>query len=119
MADNLIADHLKGATWDGFSFIAEEETEPNSGVYEPVNLSGIRILAEFKKEPTGTVVFKFDTDDDTITLPEPAGNEFIFMPRVMNVPAYTYVFDIKFITSVGVIDYTDLEYWRIIQTVTG
>jgi hypothetical protein len=118
MADNLIADHIKGDTWDGFKFKIEDETEVNSGVYEPRNLTGCVIIAQFKKEPNGTVVFEFKTSDNTITIPTPANGEFILMPRIVDVPATTYVFDVQITYPNGVVESFDPEYWRITQDVS-
>lgn len=115
---NLIEDHKKGDTWDGFKFKIEDETEIDSDVYEPRDLSGCEIIAQFRTNPNGSVIFEFKTDDDTITIPTPENGEFILMPRIINVPAMTYVFDVQITYPSGVIESFDPDYFKIIQDIS-
>jgi hypothetical protein len=90
---NLIADHIKGDTWDGFMFNLEDETEIGSNIYEPVDLTGATIISQFKTTPKGGMVFEFKTSDNSITIPTPANGEFFYEERIINVPANNYIFD--------------------------
>jgi hypothetical protein len=91
---NLIADHIKGDTWNGFSVTLKRKTSPSDPTLIPIDLTGCSIISQFKTTPKGGVVFEFKTSDNTITIPTPANGRFVYMPRPsFNYPANTYVFD--------------------------
>jgi hypothetical protein len=115
---NLIADHIKGTTWDGFMFKLEDETAPESGIYEPVDLTGCTIISQFKTTPKGGMVFEFKTSDNSITIPTPANGEFFYEERIINNPANNYIFDFQITFPSGVVFSSDPDYWRILQNVS-
>ena len=115
---NLIADHIKGDTWDGFKFKIEDETEVGSGIYEPRDLSGCNIISQFRSSQNGSVIFEFKTSDNSITIPTPENGEFILMPRIINVTAMTYIFDVQLTYFSGVVESFDPDYFKIIQDIS-
>jgi hypothetical protein len=44
--------------------------------------------------------------------------EFILMPRIINVPAMTYVFDVQITYPSGVVESFDPDYFKIIQDIS-
>jgi hypothetical protein len=117
---NLIADHKKGATWNGFSVTLKEETFAGSGILVPIDLSGCVIVSQFKTTPKGGVIFEFKTSDNSITIPTPANGKFIYMPIAsLNYPALNYSFDWKVIYPNGTIVYSPSFNFKIIQTITS
>lgn len=115
---NLISDHIKGDTWDGFMFKLEDETEFGSEIYEPVDLTGCTIISQFKTTPKGGVVFEFKTSDNTITIPDPINGEFFYEERIINYPANTYIFDCQITFPSGVVFSIDPDYFRIKQDIS-
>jgi hypothetical protein len=115
-----IADHKKGETWNGFEVTLTRETAPNSGVQEPIDLTGARIVSDFKDEATGVSRFTFDTEDDSITMPNATLGKFVYMPIInMNYPAMNYVFDYKIVFPNGTRLVSSTKNFRIVQTVTS
>lgn len=115
---NLIADHIKGTTWDGFMFKLEDETAPESEIYEPVDLTGAIIISQFKTTPKGGVVFEFKTSDNSITIPDPESGEFFYEERIINVPANNYIFDFQITFPNGVVFSSEPDYFRIKQDIS-
>jgi hypothetical protein len=114
-----LADHKKGQTWNGFEVTLTRETAPNSGVQEPIDLTGVTIVSQFKTTPKGGAVFEFKTSDSSITMPNATLGKFVYMPVInMNYPANNYVFDYKVIFPNNTRLVSSIKGFRIIQTVT-
>lgn len=88
-----IADHKKGIFWDGIEIIVTTFDENNNVV--PFDFTGGKVISQFKTN--NNVVFEFQTDDDTILIPEPTNGKLYFVGRNINIAPNTYLFDIKFI----------------------
>ena len=118
-----IADHKKGQTWNDFEVTLTRETAPNSGVQEPIDLTGARIVSDFKDEATGVSRFTFDTEDNSnhdITMPNATQGKFVYMPVLnMNYTAKNYVFDYKILFPNGTRLVSNIKEFRIVQTVTS
>jgi hypothetical protein len=112
---NLIADHKKGDTWDGFSFLFEELV---NDIYVPFNLTGVTALIQFKTNPLGNAVFEFKTSDGTITIPTPLTGQIYMMPRVMNYEALTYSFDVQLTFLDGTVKTYVNDNFRIVQDIS-
>jgi hypothetical protein len=108
---NLIADHKRGDTWDGISFLYKENDLP-------INLTGATVLAQFKTNPLGKAAFEFKTSDGTVTIPNPLTGELFLIPRIMNYEASTYQFDVQIVFLDGTIN-TDVDgLFRITQDIS-
>lgn len=99
--------HTKGTTWDGISFLVTEENEQNVEI--PVDFTGANVVAQFKKGKTGSVIFDFNTTDETIvfgtgTISDPTTGEIVLVPRIMNYEAYGYYFTVRATFPDGRID---------------
>jgi hypothetical protein len=104
-------DHKKGTTWDGAEFIVTETDE--NGVVNPKDLTGVIILAKFKVN--NNTVFEFKNSDGTITVPNPTNGKFYFTPRLMNVGANVYIFDVVLTLPDGTIEYIPTHSWTIFK----
>lgn len=110
---NLIADHRRGDTWDGMSFLYEDYLE-DGVTLAPVSLVGVSILVQFRVSPNSPVVFQFKTEDESITIPEPLTGEFFFMPiEKVKTQAALYSFDIQFTFPDGTVVTAGPEKWLI------
>ena len=111
--DKLIADHKRGTTWDGISFLFEEP-QPN-GTYLPTNLTGVKIIIDFLWVKNGEPVFSFSTLDGTITIPNPLNGVVFMQSRLITVPENRYMFDVKLTLANGDIKEPISDYWTIIS----
>lgn len=110
---NIIADHKRGTTWDGISFLCEDE-QPN-GTFLPTNLTGVKISIDFLLNKNGTPVFSFSTLDGTITTPNPLNGVVFMQSRLITYPENRYMFDVKFTLANGNITEPISDYWTIIS----
>lgn len=76
----------------------------------PMNLTGVKIEMEFKNYESEPAVFKFSTDDNSITIT--ALGVARMMPRTMNYPVAVYKTDL-FITKNGSKKYHGTINWEI------
>lgn len=102
-----IANHSKGTTWDGISFLVTEADD--TGVETPVDFTGATVVAQFKKGKTGSVVFEFKTTDQTIvfgteTTSQPATGEIVLQPALLNYQAFDYYFTVRATFADGHVD---------------
>lgn len=111
---NILPDIKKGDTFRGWSL-----KFPND-----IPLTGYTFLAQFKIASNPKMIFEFKTSDNTITFRDndPTKSEILFMPRKMDYPPATYVFDIKKYDANGNEEtiYKGDKYfsWTILETVT-
>jgi hypothetical protein len=75
--------YRKGNTWNGRK------------LKFPWDLTGARIVMEFKTSPSSSVIFEYKTDDNTLLMPDPSSGEFWMAPRKMEYPAATYIYSVK------------------------
>lgn len=120
---NAILDHKKGDTWDGIEMFFEDSVMTNNvEVFSPKNLTGYSFTAKFKTSATSAAVFEFKTSDNTITILNPESGIIILMPRIMNVPAAKYIFDLQMTAPDGRVDTIyGVEkdfYWTILQDIS-
>jgi hypothetical protein len=109
---NAIADHKRGDTWDGMSFLCEELQE--DGTYLPVNLTGFKVFMELRTSPDSIPVLIFSTDTNTITVPEPFTGEIIFPERKITIPFGEYLIDIYIIPPDGDKETIVTDRWKIV-----
>lgn len=102
-------DTFKGAKMTFYDGVGEDKT--------PMDLTGCSIVIAFKKSKGGTTVFDFKTADNTILIPTPTNGEILLGARVMNYPAYNYVFDVEITNSAGVVQTYFENNWKICQDV--
>jgi hypothetical protein len=110
---NLIVDHKVGDTWDGMSFVLTDE-----GTLQPINLSGVQVLIQFKLNANSIIAFSFKTSDGTVTIPNPINGEIIMMPRIMNVIANTYRFDVQLTFPNGTVQTIIEDYWKLVNDIS-
>lgn len=111
-----IAEHKRGDTWNGMSFLCEELQE--DGSHLPLDLTGVKVLIQFKTSNNGNPIFEFKTDDGTITIPEPLAGEIIMMPRIIDVYPNKYIFDIQLTYPNGIVETIVSGSWVIINDVS-
>ena len=91
-----IPTHKKGDTWDGLEVLIEEENATNNNELEPINLTGVDILMQFRLQNDSAVVFEFSTLANTIQVPYPLTGIFIIPPVLeLTYPPARYIFDIQ------------------------
>lgn len=111
---NYFPDIIKGDTFTGLSMtfyngVGEDKT--------PMDLTDASVLIQFKKGAGQSVVFKFDTADNTILIPDPESGQILLGARVMNYPAYNYIFDVQVTTASGTVHTYFSSHWRVLQDV--
>jgi hypothetical protein len=110
----IFPDILKGDTFTGLKMtFYDGEGEDIT----PMDLTGASVVIAFKKGAGQNAVFAFKTSDNTITIPAPANGQIFLMPRVMNYPAYTYVFDVEVTFLSGTVKTYFKGNWRVRQDV--
>jgi hypothetical protein len=111
---NIFPDIIKGDTFTGLKMtFYDGEGEDKT----PMDLTGASVVIAFKKGAGQNAVFAFKTSDATITIPAPANGQIFLMPRVMNYPAYTYVFDVEVTFLSGTVKTYFKGNWRVCQDV--
>jgi hypothetical protein len=83
--------HLKGTTFNDQTFRVSEG--PSVDELTPMNLTGARIVMEFKKDTMSRTIVRFDSDDDTIDINDPTNGEFTLKARIIDVCEGSYVSD--------------------------
>lgn len=93
-----IPDHKKGTTWDGIS-LTFSNIPVNGNVKTPMDVSSISVVANIIKGRPGSIALVMSTDNGAIVMGDTehptATNIISFLPRIINLPAYDYVFEIK------------------------
>lgn len=115
--ENLIVDHRKGDTWDGFSLLLEEY-DTDGVTLIPINLTGVNVLIQFKSHYNSAISFEFKTSDSTITIPNPLNGEILMMPRIIDVPANTYMFDVQLTYTNGTVQTIVSDYFKIYSDIS-
>jgi len=98
-----IAPHVKDTTWDGISLSAD--TYDDNNVKIPVDLTGVEILCEVKKDKITFLTFK--TQDNSILVPDPETGVYNIVGlgnRIINIPADTYEFDVRATLTDGTVE---------------
>jgi hypothetical protein len=121
MAENYIKNHPKGTTWYGMELLVEEEVFPftDPKTYTPKDLTGVSVLAEFRKNHSDEVVFYFKTDDGSVVIANPIDGKIVFQPKLMNYDEANYSFDVLLIkpnADVAKVDDVDEilnSYWTL------
>lgn len=119
-----IANHKKGDEWNGMELLIEDSivNPDETETFFPLDLTGYSVVAKFKVSPTGVSYFEFKTADGTITIPDPTNGVILFMPRIMNVPAQQYVFDVELTPPSGEVKTIYEEdkpfTWKILQDIS-
>ena len=115
---NILADHRRGDTFKGISFLVRELQDDNV-TKTPVDLTDVVILAQFKTSVGAPVAsFEFKTSDDTITVPNPLSGEFFFMRRAIKVLPALYVYDIQLTFSDETVETIVTDKWLIYEDIS-
>jgi hypothetical protein len=92
-----LPDHKKGTTWDGISLAFSNKEEGN--VKTPMDVSAIEVVGKLIKGRLGSTALEMSTDNGAIVMGDTenpiATNIISFLPRIINLPAYDYTFEIK------------------------
>jgi hypothetical protein len=107
---NYFKDIKKGDTFTGLKMTFYNGTGTTKTA---MNLTGASIVINFKKGEGQNPIFSFKKSDNTITIPTPANGEIFLQPRVMNYPAFNYMFDVVVTTASGTIHTYFSSYWQI------
>ena len=111
---NIFPDIVKGDTFTGLKMTFYDGTGTTK---TPMSLVGASVVIAFKKGAGQNAVFAFKTLDATITIPTPANGEIFLQPRLINYPAYTYVFDVEVTFLSGTVKTYFKGNWRVCQDV--
>jgi hypothetical protein len=84
--------HKRGDSWNGGIFLFEKEDIP---AINPVDLTGVSVLIQFRDKPNGRVVFEFKTEDGTAEVLEPTTGKIRMNPRKMTYPECDYYGDVQ------------------------
>ena len=111
---NYFKDIVQGTTFKGrklsfYDGIGDDKT--------PKDLTGYSIKIELKKGAGQNAVFSFKTSDNTITIPDPTNGEAFMASRLMNYPAFNYIFNIELKSAGGAIEQWATSNWRILPNV--
>lgn len=116
----IFPDITKGDTFTGAKMTFYNGTGDTK---TPMDLAGASIIINFKRGEGQNPVFTFKKENcagcvgNTITIPDPETGEVYLQPRVMNYPAFNYIFDIQ-VTHISGTILTYLKgYWRVCQDV--
>lgn len=110
-----IPDHKRGDTWSGGVFLFEKEDIPE---VNPVDLSDVSILIQFRDRPNGKVVFEFKTEDNTIEVLEPTTGKFRLNPRKMTYPECDYYGDVQITYPGDFVQTRPKLRWKILNDVS-
>jgi hypothetical protein len=111
---NIFPDIIKGDTFTGLKMSFYDGVDDDK---TPMDLTGASVVIAFKKGAGQNAVFAFKTSDNTITIPAPANGQIFLMPRIMNYPAYNYVFDVELTFLSGTVETYFKGNWRVCQDV--
>ena len=114
---NILADHRRGDSFEGISFLVEDYLE-DGVTLEPVDLTGVVVLAQFKTSIGAPPAFEFKTSDGTITIPNPLSGEFFFMPRVVKSLPHLYLYDIQLTFPNGAIETIVTDKWLVYEDIS-
>lgn len=89
MNKNYFKDCKRGDTFNGRTITLQNDD------LTPVDLTGATAIMQFRAITNGNVIFEFKTADGSITIPTPTSGALMMMPRLMNVPANNYLFDLQ------------------------
>ena len=98
--ETKIEDHITGTYWYGMSMRIDEIVE-NS--LEPIDLTGCKIVAEFRASKSKCPDFIYSTEDETILMPLPLTGTFNFKPGIINHKPNLYYFRVTVTQPDGVI----------------
>jgi hypothetical protein len=108
---NYFADHKRGDTFNGRKISLERNGAP-------IDLTGAKIIIQFKLSSSGVSKFEFSTKKETIYIPEPTNGELIMMPRILNVPAGHYNYDMQITFPNGNVKTYLSGIWTILDDVS-
>lgn len=106
-------DHVKGDTFKGRSFEVLYNTVP-------LDLTSASIEMELKKnnKPDTVAVKTFSTADNSILITDATAGKFQIVKQIVDIPAFTYVYDIQIILQ-NLEVYTYISgTWTILQDIT-
>jgi hypothetical protein len=107
---NYFPDITKGDTFTGRKMTFYNGKDEDKTV---MNLTGASVVIAFKKGAGQNAVFTFSTADNTITIPTPTNGEIFLQPRLMNYPAFNYIFDVEVTFNGGRVRTFFTNYWKI------
>lgn len=111
-----IPNHKRGDSWNGGVFLFEKKDIPE---LNPIDLTGVSVLIQFRDKPNGRMVFEFKSEDGTAeVLAGPVG-KIRMNPRKMTYPEHDYYGDVQ-ITYPGdfVVTRPKLR-WRILNDLSS
>lgn len=80
----------RGDTWGGIGFVELIQDEV------PMDLTGASVLMQMRRKPShGLVVAEWTTEDDSIVIQDAANGILRVMPKLMDVPAKCYHWDLE------------------------
>lgn len=120
----IIEDHKRGDTWEGVEFLIEELIDPNElqgpSYHEPIDLTGVSIVANFKASKNSCTIFTFSTDNGLVTIPTPLNGRFFFCetPKIITYSPNTYFFDVQLTFPDGFVNTIMEGTWTIVDDIT-
>jgi hypothetical protein len=112
--ENYFKDIKKGDTFTGLKMTFYDGIGTTKTA---MDLTDVSISIPFKKGVGQNKTFSFETENNTITIPDPLTGEIFLQPRDMNYQAATYIFDVEVTTLGGVKKTYFTNYWKICQDV--
>jgi hypothetical protein len=110
-----IPDHKRGDSWSGGTFLFENE---NIQAVNPVNLTDVSVLVQFRDRPNGRVVFEFKTEDETIIILNPLEGKLVLVGRKMNYPECDYYGDVQITYPGDFVQTRPVLRWKILNDIS-
>lgn len=107
----IISNHKKGDTWFGITATIIKNNIP-------LDLTNYTAISCFRKVLTGISFLEFNTNNNTLLIPNPINGKIFYQKRIIDIDADDYFFDLQIISPNGNIK-TILEgKWKITQDIS-
>lgn len=114
MAKFNFPEHIKGDTFDGYTFTLSLNDLP-------IDLTGASIIMELKKfKEQTTADLTLSTNNSKISILSPSTDgKFQIIPQIIDISAFNYFYDIQITFSSGVVKTYIEGRWRIKQDISS
>jgi hypothetical protein len=107
-------DHYRGTTFDGATFTVSVNSLP-------LDLTDAEIKMQLRNSETATGAFALElsTENESISITTPEAGVFSILPKVINISATTYFYDIQITLPSGAVKTYIKGQWKILQNITA
>lgn len=108
--------HKRGDSWNGGVLFFEQQDVPE---INPVDLTGVSVLIQFRDKPNGRVVFEFKTEDNTVSIPNPLDGKIVLKGRRMTYPECDYYGDVQLTYPGDFVQTRPKLRWQILNDISA